>query len=192
MSIRVRRDAFGVLAVVFAGLLACKSGDTSREDDLRRKEQDLREREAKLKEQQAAPSPSPTPPTETASDPVQPAVPRPSAPAGAREVTVGVSLVVDLAKPGGQPWDAAGDAADPTLTVQSSSGQTDTKWYKDTQTANAQFTLKLSVGDSVTVTAVDKDLTAHDPIGTFTAKYAGPGSSGKGRNGAGAFTITFH
>jgi len=180
-------------AMIFAALFACKSGGISKEEELQRKEQELKEREAKLKEQQGAANQpaAQAPAAEPVSQPAQPTAPQPAAPSGPRDVTVSVSVAVDITKPGGAPWDVAGDAADPLISAQSSSGQSGSASFKDQQNVTATFKMKLSSGDSVTVTAVDKDVAANDPIGTFSAKYSGPGSTGKGRNGAGSFTITF-
>lgn len=179
------------LVVVVAGLLACNAGESEKEKELRQKEQELKQREDRVRATENAQAPTTTPAPQVTAEPAQPAAPRPAAPAGPREVTIKVGLAIDITKPGGKPWDVGGDAADPLLTIVSSGGQTGSASFKDQLNVATQFKMKLSPGDTVTVTAVDQDLAANDPIGSFSAKYTGAGSGGKGRNGGGSFAITF-
>jgi outer membrane murein-binding lipoprotein Lpp len=124
----------------------------------------------------AAPEVPPTPP-------VQP-VPRP--------VLLSATVTVDMLKPDGQQWDGLGDAPDPliTATVQRS-GQSATSLTKNALNATASLQLNLQVGDTILINVVDKDLSAHDPIGSFSVMYFGGPTPQGGKLGAGSIAVNF-
>jgi hypothetical protein len=109
-----------------------------------------------------------------------------------RPVLLTAMVTVDMVKPDGQQWDGLGDAPDPriTATVQRS-GQSATSDTKNSLSATASLQLNLQVGDTVTITVVDKDLSAHDPIGSFIAMYFGGPTPQQGKLGAGSIAVNF-
>jgi hypothetical protein len=129
-------------------------------------------------------------PTRTvAAAPEAPSQPVPLVP---RPVLLTATVTVDMVKPDGQQWDGLGDAPDPriTATVQRS-GQSATSDTKNSLSATASLQLNLQVGDTVMITVVDKDLSAHDPIGSFTAMYFGGPTLQQGKLGAGSIAVSF-
>lgn len=197
-------------------LFACQNNDKAAE--LAAKEQQLAAREQQLKEETlatreravafreqaaarvaaataSAPAPAASaanvvqPAHATATEPEAPTQPQPLIP---RPVLVTATVTVDMVKPDGQQWDGLGDAPDPriTATVQRS-GQSATSDTKNSLNATASLQLNLQIGDTVTVNVVDKDLSAHDPIGSFSAMYFGGPTPQQGKLGAGSIVVNF-
>lgn len=202
-------------------LLGCQNNDktadlAAREQQLTAREQQLkedtlaaREQAVALREQAAAhvtaatgtaSAPSPAASAANVAVPlVQPARTTGTAPEATppealipRPVLVTVTVTVDMVKPDGQQWDGLGDAPDPliTATVQRSS-QSATSLTKNSLTATASLRVNLQIGDTIAINVVDKDLSAHDPIGSFTAMYFGGPTPQQAKLGAGSIAVNF-
>ena len=201
-----------MLTLVVAG---CNTPSGSSPDDLAAKERELQAKEQALKEQslaareqavsareQGAPAngapsaPAPRAATSPHSAALPSTVVPPAAPSTApasQKVRVTVSLTVDMTKPGGAQWDAAGDAPDPVISLSVPRTGFSSRGPKtpNSLVSTSSFEVDLQAGDSVTVAAVDSDVAADDPIGNFSAAYAGRATSVSGRMGAAAVSVSF-
>jgi outer membrane murein-binding lipoprotein Lpp len=196
------------LLLVVAGASSCKRDDSAaklaeKERELAAKERELQE--AKLAERERAVAAREEAASVRANSPdtqgkgarrngsPQGSTPvAPQHPSGPRMVTVTATIAVAMSKPAGGAWDVAGDAPDPTVTARvGSSGASASKSYQNQQSVTAAFTLKLLPTDTVSFTAVDKDVAANDPIGSFTASYRGRPESVTGNMGAAQITVKF-
>lgn len=196
-----------------AAELAAKEAQlAAREQQLKEEKLAAREQAVALREQAAghvaavtptasAPSPAASA-ANVATAPVQPArTTAAAAPEGAtapeplvpRPALVTATVTVDMVKPDGQPWDPGGGAPDPrvTITVQRSHQSATRAVTEDSLSATVSLQLNLQIGDTITITVVDKDLSQDDPIGSFSAMYFGGPTPQQGKLGAGSIAVNF-
>jgi len=96
-----------------------------------------------------------------------------------------------MTKPDGHAWDVGGGAPNPEITLQAPSGASLVERSTDTLTPTVRFKVKLKKGDSVAITASDKDAVASDPIGSLTVLYSGHNTTQSGALGAAQATVVF-
>lgn len=200
---------YRILAVAFV-LAACRSNeDKQRAEELALKERELalRERELAAKGSTAAdgvpvaPQANPDPASlakaaqAKAPSGATTASPNAAAKAERREVNVTIQVTFDQSKIDGKPWDVdiGGGAPDPLVSTRvSGNGAT---WAAqlgtNTYSGAATTAMALLAGDTVTITAWDKDVAANDLGGNFVAAFPGSSTSVKGRGGAVSFVVTF-
>jgi len=159
---------------------AVRDAETQR---LAQKELELLKREAEIKRAvQEVPQ---------GSKPIDSASPRVDEVGDSEDISVTVQLKINMTKPDRQAWDVGGGAPDPEITLQASSGAPLVKRFTDTLAPSISAKLKLKKGDHVTITAVDKDALASDPIGSLRVVYSGKDSTQSGALGAAQATIVF-
>ncbi len=158
----------------------------TKENDLAARERALAEKEAALtanaeespEEKGATPGPRAKEKGKTTSKPAK--------------VSVAISVAIGLTKPNGKSWDVGGGAPDPLVSARiSSSGKTVSRSFRDSLNPSTSFSAELAPSDSISITVVDSDMSANDPIGSFTASYSGSPTTRKGKNGAATFSVTF-
>lgn len=140
------------------------------------------------------PTPPPTLPPAAIPEPDPPsAKPRPARgalPATAREVSVSLTVTVDSSKSNGNPWDV-GSGPDPMLVVTTANNPSYSFSFQDQFTVTRTLKLKLKPGDTVTISVYDRDVAFNDFVGSYTAKYSGPGTRNQGRGGSATFKVAF-
>ena len=103
-----------------------------------------------------------------------------------------VTISVSERKSDGKSWDALGGAPDLIVIVSTKAGNVQSGVSKDR--FRGQFALgklKLKKGDSVRVTAIDKDMSQNDPIGSGVVVFQGAGTSASFSGGSMSGTIQF-